>query len=67
MFISLSAVWLPWVSRRSVTTTSLPASQKKSVSRLVESMPRIWMVSICMVEFSPRYTTVLGFITLPPV
>ena len=31
-----------------------PASQKKSVSRLVESMPRIWIVSICMVEFSPR-------------
>ena len=42
----LSATWSPWVSSRSVMTASLPAAQTILVSRLVESTPRIWTVSI---------------------
>ena len=65
--ISLSAVWSPWVSSFSVMTTSAPLAATTLVSRLVESTPRIWVVSMWMDAPSSRYTTVRGFMTRFPV
>ena len=52
--MSESARWVPWVSSRSVITTSAPLPQITLVSRFVESMPRIWLVSICSTAPSSR-------------
>ena len=65
--MSLSAVCSPWVSRRSVTTASAFLPQTIFVSRFVESMPRICVVSIWMEAPSSRYTTVWGFMMRPPL
>ena len=46
MTMSLSACCSPWVRRRSVTTASAPLPQTILVLRRVESMPRIWVVSM---------------------
>ena len=50
----LSACWLPWVWSRSVTTVSASLPQTMVVSRFVESMPLIWLVSIFMNAPSSR-------------
>ena len=52
--MSLSACCSPWVSRRSVTTASAPLPQTIFVLRRVESMPRIWVVSMVMEAPSSR-------------
>ena len=65
--ISHSAVCSPWVSSFSVMTASASFPTTILVSRLVESTPRIWVVSIWMEAPSSRYTTVWGFIMRLPV
>ena len=65
--ISLSAVCSPWVSSFSVMMASASFPTTIFVSRLVESTPRIWVLSRLMVAPSSRYTTVWGFMMRLPV
>ena len=66
-FMLEMAVWLPWVSSFSVSTSLASAPSSALVSRTVEVTPRSCTISISQEEPSSMYTLVVGFRMRSPV